>query len=647
MIPVTTRLLRYSAISAVAALVVCLGSTPLSADPATSPVGSSNAASERTPSEPPPPSLSPSAVDGASPAPQKPKVSTEDPPKPPPTAEEPRKPLKASEAEPKALDSERKRRQRILDDQFEELTEDAPPAGGAPAPEAREEARPPAERPTLPAVDDSEAARTDDSQPAPSDDSAQEKPERPATSDSESRSTDKGDADAPDGSKPSAQARNEEGAPESKAAPTADKIFKELTEDAPRAKSEDPPAKPEDKAPTPDKPPAETAEGEPEIEEKHRIKFRWDRGLRIEGRDKKFRLKVGGRLFVDVASISGDKAIESNFETGGFIGARVARIDITGTWGTRLYYRLQVDLTGQSSTGSSRNEYIKSLFVGYVGPRWLGRAELGVVKEPFSMGILTSGLNIDFLERGLPTLFAPSFNPGLLFSNEAFDDRLFWAVGVFRFVGSNSNKNRTDVTARVGGVPWSSDEGRSFVHLGASYAALFGNQFGLEIGSRPETSFGDKWVQASGVDAENGHLFGVELAGAWKGFSYQSEIILSMANRSENEDLLFWGGYAQISYFITGEQRRYLKAQGVFGRVAINRAFSWKKRTWGAWELAARYSYMDLDDAEIRGGIMNNFTIGLNWYILPKLRTMANYVHSHVNGLGTGHVFSVRFQVDL
>ena len=62
--------------------------------------------------------------------------------------------------------------------------------------------------------------------------------------------------------------------------------------------------------------------------------------------------------------------------------------------------------------------------------------------------------------------------------------------------------------------------------------------------------------------------------------------------------------------------------------------------------MVGRYSYLDLNDAEIRGGILSDVTVGLNWYALPNLRVMANYVHAHVNGLGTGHVFSSRVQID-
>ena len=50
----------------------------------------------------------------------------------------------------------------------------------------------------------------------------------------------------------------------------------------------------------------------------------------------------------------------------------------------------------------------------------------------------------------------------------------------------------------------------------------------------------------------------------------------------------------------------------------------------GAWEVAARYSYIDLNDANIRGGIMQNATAGVNWYCNPYCKVVFNYIHSFV-----------------
>ena len=51
---------------------------------------------------------------------------------------------------------------------------------------------------------------------------------------------------------------------------------------------------------------------------------------------------------------------------------------------------------------------------------------------------------------------------------------------------------------------------------------------------------------------------------------------------------------------------------------------------------AARVSTMDLDDAaasvNILGGKGTNYTLGLNWYVNPNFRMMANYVRVVLNG---------------
>ena len=50
----------------------------------------------------------------------------------------------------------------------------------------------------------------------------------------------------------------------------------------------------------------------------------------------------------------------------------------------------------------------------------------------------------------------------------------------------------------------------------------------------------------------------------------------------------------------------------------------------GAWEVAYRFSYIDmLDGLTTKGaGIATDHTLGLNWYLNPFTRVMFNYVHS-------------------
>lgn len=88
---------------------------------------------------------------------------------------------------------------------------------------------------------------------------------------------------------------------------------------------------------------------------------------------------------------------------------------------------------------------------------------------------------------------------------------------------------------------------------------------------------------------------------------------------------------------------------------------------WGAWEIASRFSAINLNDAEAlnptRGGKEHNLTVGVNWYLNPNTRVTWNYVYGKVDRLVSvtgnagntsfidlGHdrfgIFMMRFQVD-
>ena len=65
----------------------------------------------------------------------------------------------------------------------------------------------------------------------------------------------------------------------------------------------------------------------------------------------------------------------------------------------------------------------------------------------------------------------------------------------------------------------------------------------------------------------------------------------------------------------------------------------------GAWELAARYSYLELDSSGIDGGILHDWTLGLNWYLSHNVRAMLGYIVAHREGFDYQQTLQVRLQL--
>jgi phosphate-selective porin OprO/OprP len=77
------------------------------------------------------------------------------------------------------------------------------------------------------------------------------------------------------------------------------------------------------------------------------------------------------------------------------------------------------------------------------------------------------------------------------------------------------------------------------------------------------------------------------------------------------------------------------------------------KGGWGAWEVAAGYDYIDLNDGVITGGRASTAKFGLNWYPNSHFRVMSNFVHvldlnSKARGFNDADldIFEMRAQVD-
>ena len=323
----------------------------------------------------------------------------------------------------------------------------------------------------------------------------------------------------------------------------------------------------------------------------------------------------------DIAWIHAGRDISAQFKTGFFNDLRRSWVDVAGTYGSRIIYKFQVDVGGNSEGDGSRNRYLRDWYIGITAPGTLRGIRFGVFREPITMSDNTSSLNLTFMERALPLVFAPNHNAGIMFNGETQEEDVTWRFGVFRYIGHGS-RERWNLSGRVTAVPWATDEDRKLLHVGASYSHQFRDKFKLRYQRRPETYLGDQFVDTGRFDADGVDLLGVEAAGKYASLAFQSEVVLSRANRSSGSHVLFWGGYAEVSYFLTGEERPYIRSKGVFGRVRLKNRFSWEHRTWGAWQVAMRLSIVDLDDADIRGGTLNNITVGLNWHVSPHANLM-------------------------
>jgi len=361
--------------------------------------------------------------------------------------------------------------------------------------------------------------------------------------------------------------------------------------------------------------------------------------LRGRTRDSAFIFQLGGRLLIDGAVYDSD--VQS---LGNGAEIRSARITLEGTVWNVWDYELEVDFAENAVD-------IKDAWLEYREFEPIA-IQTGNYKEPFSLEEITSSKYITFMERALPNLFAPSRNLGV--GVRIWREQWTGQLGVFG-EGLDANEDREEdqgfgVTGRFTYAPILEEE--RLIHLGAagSYRRTGDNDV-LRFRSRPESHVTNVRLVDTGdiVDVEDIARAGAEAAVVWGPFSLQGEYIRTHLDRDSGfSDLAFDGYYVYGSWFLTGESRPYddekARFQAVLPKSIVGRG------GYGAWEVALRYSGLDLEDEDIQGGEEDNLTVGLNWYPTRNIRFMANYIHADSERLGMEddpHVFQIRSQIVL
>lgn len=382
-------------------------------------------------------------------------------------------------------------------------------------------------------------------------------------------------------------------------------------------------------------------------------------------------------------------------------GFRRARLAVKGKVAEFTNYQIEMDFA------TAGHPSFFDTYVEQTNVPWLSEVKIGQFCQPFSIDALTGFRNLTFLERSLPFLaFVPFRRLGAQSTNLAEDEMSALAVSVYRtggFMNAPLGDNRFGVdVGDEGGVSVSTRYhkliqynpaigDRNLWAVGASYnySVLGANtargsttpvpfyqtrvlpEFGPLGNSDVPQTFGNanamtpSFIDSGRYRANYFNLIGLETVYQNGPVGITSEYMINVVDSPVGQ-IFYHGAYAQIAYRLTGEHRSYNKTLGTLGTLVPKTDFiSFRNggiQGWGAWEVGARWSFVDIRNpdelapfylngtSDVGNGIMNDTTLGVTWFLNQHFKIQGNWIHcmldNRVRGYSTANLFVSRVQVD-
>ena len=352
----------------------------------------------------------------------------------------------------------------------------------------------------------------------------------------------------------------------------------------------------------------------------------------------------------------------------------------------------------------------------------------GKFKAPVSLERLQSATALAFVERAYPTQLAPNRDVGLMLHGE-FDkpgyptdfsklERNQTRAGNFplymypEFISyqlavTNGSRNNGNIDSDTNDSK--EFQGRLFAHpflhtgleavegLGIGMAGTWGQPNGDLLSNYQTPGLNNMFVY-SALARSNGTQYRLYPQGYWiwgpfqlvGEYAYSSTDLSSLslfpstasnpvnsingprniARFGTNVDDQAWN--VTVSYMLTGEENVFLR-QGIKPRhefdpmygIRPNKPFNPAEGHWGAFQVAARWSYMDFGNAVFQNvGTRSNpvfpfadprlsvseattWALGVNWWLNPNVKLMADYSQTSFNGGGGSFDISRRGVISL
>ena len=378
--------------------------------------------------------------------------------------------------------------------------------------------------------------------------------------------------------------------------------------------------------------------------------------FRLHLEDARLSLNLGARFDIDAAAyVTGSQF--QGFDNG--LELRRARLIAKGDCVLVMPVSYQLEIGYVPHTFSLQDSFLVFQNLDLVGD-----LKVGQFQPPMGLEAITSSRDSTYMELAAPIqALAPGSDAGFQLGRPIFDDRLTWRFGLFgpgvgQDVG-DASQDFARAIMRFTGLPiYDFDPKKPYstrlLHLGLSANVLYSGDSTVRYQSRPESYQAPYVVNTGDIDADGALVVGGEAAWVNGPFSIQGEFLHSFVRETLSTNgtptLNFNGFYASASWFLTGESRPYDRRRACFGRVIPKHDFDLRRGTGlGALELAARYSYVDLNSDNVRGGRMSMLMTSLNWYLQPHVVLRFEYGFGHVSDFspsGNINVFQTRLQLD-
>ena len=370
-------------------------------------------------------------------------------------------------------------------------------------------------------------------------------------------------------------------------------------------------------------------------------------GFAVTSADSNFVFKVRGYVQTDGRFYPSERVDGTINDT--FL-IRRARPIIEGTAYEKFDYRVMLDFGAQATLSTANNALLQDAYVtARIAPEF--QIQAGKFKEPVSLERLQSGANLLFIERAYPTQLAPNRDVGVQLQGDLFHGTLRYEVGVFNGVadGGSSDYETSDrdkdVAGRLFAQPFKQSDVAALRGFGLGVAGTYGNQEGalrsfISEGAQRFFTYRSSTVTTSpNVLARGDHWRVLPQAyyywgpfGLFAEYAVSSQEVLQAgggAGAGARERLTHAGWQVAGSYFLTGEENSFK---------AVNplRPVGGANGGWGAWEITARVSQLDVDDDAFpvfanpatAASEALTYGVGLNWHLNRHLKVTLNYGHT-------------------